>query len=62
MANEKSCGAIIYKIENYVRKYLIIRGTGNYRGDCGFPKGHMEEGEFVEHGDGGLRGGGLTVG
>lgn len=45
MANEKSCGAIIYKIENYVRKYLIIRGTGNYRGDCGFPKGHMEEGE-----------------
>lgn len=45
MANEKACGAIIYKTENNVRKYLIIRGVGIYQSYYGFPKGHMEEGE-----------------
>ena len=45
MADEKSCGAIVYTYENGVRKYVIIRGTGIYKEFCGFPKGHMEPGE-----------------
>ncbi|MBE5862090.1 MAG: NUDIX domain-containing protein [Lachnospiraceae bacterium] len=45
MANEKSCGAIIFTMENNVRKYVILCGVGIYQGYYGFPKGHMEEGE-----------------
>ena len=45
MADEKSCGAIVFTIENGVRKYVILRGTGIYQGWWGFPKGHMEPGE-----------------
>ena len=45
MADEKSCGAIVYTYEKSVRKYVIIRGTGIYKEFCGFPKGHMELGE-----------------
>ena len=45
MADEKSCGVIVYTYENNVRKYVILRGVGMYQGYCGFPKGHMEEGE-----------------
>ena len=45
MANEKSCGAIVFTHENNVRKYLILCGVGIYQGYFGFPKGHMEEGE-----------------
>ena len=45
MADEKSCGVIVYTYENGVRKYVIIRGTGIYKEFCGFPKGHMEPGE-----------------
>ena len=45
MADEKSCGAIVFTYENGIRKYLIVRGTGIYQEFCGFPKGHMEEGE-----------------
>ncbi|MBR5420082.1 MAG: NUDIX domain-containing protein [Lachnospiraceae bacterium] len=45
MANEKSCGAIVFTYENNVRKYVILRGTGIYKAYCGFPGGHMEEGE-----------------
>ena len=45
MADEKSCGAIVFTRENGIRKYVIIRGTGIYQGFNGFPKGHMEEGE-----------------
>ena len=45
MANEKSCGAIVFTYENNVRKYVILRGVGIYQGYFGFPKGHMEEGE-----------------
>ena len=48
MADEKSCGAIVYTHENGVRKYVIICGTGMYQGFCGFPKGHMEPGETEE--------------
>lgn len=39
---EKSCGAVVYKEENDINKYLLIRQTN---GDWGFPKGHMEEKE-----------------
>lgn len=45
MADEKSCGAIVFTYENEIRKYIIIRETGLYQGYCGFPKGHMEAGE-----------------
>lgn len=45
MADEKSCGAIVYTYEDGIRKYVIIRGTGIYKEFCGFPKGHMESGE-----------------
>lgn len=39
---EHSCGAILYTIENGVRKYvLIMEANGNY----GFPKGHIDNGE-----------------
>ncbi len=31
MADEKSCGAIVYTYEKGVRKYVIIRGTGIYK-------------------------------
>ena len=45
MADEKSCGAIVFTKEKGTRKYVIIQGTGMYSGFCGFPKGHMEQGE-----------------
>ena len=45
MADEKSCGAIVFTRENGIRKYVIIRGNGIYQDFCGFPKGHMEAGE-----------------
>ena len=45
MANEKSCGVIIFTTVNNVRKYVIVRGVGIYQKYCGFPAGHMEPGE-----------------
>ena len=45
MANEKSCGAIIFTNENNVRKYMIQCGVGIYQGYYGFPGGHVEAGE-----------------
>lgn len=43
MKKEKSCGAVIYKIDENKRiSFLIVKQkTGNF----GFPKGHVEEGE-----------------
>lgn len=39
---EKSCGAIVYKIENNELKFLLVyQNNGHYS----FPKGHMEKGE-----------------
>ena len=39
---EKSCGAIVYKMENGELKFLLVhQSNGHYS----FPKGHMEEGE-----------------
>ena len=46
MINEKSCGAVIFNIENGTRKYfLIFNKKGNAKGHWGFPKGHTEAGE-----------------
>lgn len=45
MADEKSCGVIIFKNDNNTRKYLMIRGVGIYQDYYGFPGGHMEPGE-----------------
>lgn len=42
MVKEKSCGAVIYRINNNTIEYLIIR---HKKGHCSFPKGHVEKGE-----------------
>lgn len=42
MRKEKSCGAIIYRINNKKLEYLLIRQN---EGTWGSPKGHMEKGE-----------------
>ena len=39
---EKSCGAVLYTIENNEILYLLVRDS---RGICGLPKGHVEPGE-----------------
>lgn len=46
LTKEKSCGAVIYRIdENNRISFLIVKQmTGNY----GFPKGHVEPGETEE--------------
>jgi len=36
---EKSCGAIIYTIQDDVKKYLLVENVSNH---IGFPKGHIE--------------------
>ncbi|MBQ8430055.1 MAG: NUDIX domain-containing protein [Clostridia bacterium] len=40
---EKSCGTIPYTIKDGCVYYLLIKAEDN--GTCGFPKGHVEEGE-----------------
>ena len=39
---EKSCGAIVYTVEDDGIKYLLVEEAG---GSHSFPKGHMENGE-----------------
>ncbi len=39
MIAEKSCGAIVYTVENNKIKYVIVRSK---EGIYGFPKGHIE--------------------
>ena len=48
MPREKSTGAIIYRMENGVPLYLLLHYTPSNegkRGQWGFAKGHVEEGE-----------------
>ena len=45
MVLEKSCGAIVYTIENEQIKYLIVEEIS---GSHSFPKGHMENEETEE--------------
>jgi len=45
MPPEKSCGALIFRIEEGRRLYLILHYTGTH---WDFPKGHVEEGETEE--------------
>ena len=40
---ERSCGTLPYTIKDGVIHYLLIRSKST--GECGFPKGHIEEGE-----------------
>jgi len=40
---EKSCGTIPYVIKDGVIHYLLVRTKD--RGNCSFPKGHVEDGE-----------------
>ena len=43
---ERSCGTIPYTIQNGQILYLLVKAKDN--GFCGFPKGHMEQGETEE--------------
>ena len=45
MEYEHSCGAVVYARCGRSLRYVIIRQRD---GGCGFPKGHMEEGEREE--------------
>ena len=45
MKQEKSCGAIVYKIIDNVIYYYIIKQN---KGHFSFPKGHVEENETEE--------------
>ncbi|MBQ9982613.1 MAG: NUDIX domain-containing protein [Oscillospiraceae bacterium] len=40
---EKSCGVVLFKIEDGVKRYLIIENR--FSNHIGFPKGHIEFGE-----------------
>ena len=42
MQLEKSCGGVVFTRENGEVRYVISRHRA---GHCGFPKGHMEQGE-----------------
>ena len=51
MPREKSAGAIIYRMENGIPLYLLLHYTPSNegkRGQWGFAKGHVEEGETEE--------------
>lgn len=43
---EKSCGTVLYTVENGIILYLLI--LGKRHGIYGFPKGHMESDETEE--------------
>lgn len=43
---ESSCGAVVFRYDNNVRKYLLIRNKRSAH--WGFPKGHIEPGETDE--------------
>lgn len=45
MEYEKSCGAVVYTKKDNAVKYVLIHSI---KGDWGFPKGHMENGETEE--------------
>lgn len=42
---EKSCGAVVYRLENGNREYLILHYS---EGHWDFPKGHVEQDETEE--------------
>lgn len=39
---EKSCGTVLYTVKDNIIYYVLLRSGSSY---CGFPKGHVEEGE-----------------
>ena len=45
MAQEKSCGALIFRLEGGKRLFLLLHYAG---GHWDFPKGHVEKGETEE--------------
>lgn len=45
MVFEKSCGAIVFTVENGIIKYLLVEETSGFHS---FPKGHMEGEETEE--------------
>ena len=51
MPREKSAGAIIFRTENGIKYYLLLHyapSEPGKRGQWGFAKGHVEEGETEE--------------
>ena len=53
MADEISCGAIVFTYENAERKYVIVRGTGMYKRNDSLDKmlflagGAYEDSDYV---------------
>ena len=45
MIFEKSCGAIVYTVENGIIKYLLVEENSGFHS---FPKGHVENDETEE--------------
>lgn len=46
MKYEKSCGAVIYRVNDGKTEYLLVYNKkGSAKGHWGFPKGHTEAGE-----------------
>ena len=45
MVFEKSCGAIVYTVENGIIKYLLVEENSGFHS---FPKGHVENDETEE--------------
>jgi len=45
MDYEKSCGGVVYKIENSIKLFLVVHMQ---LGHWTFPKGHVEKGESEE--------------
>jgi len=43
--DEKSCGIVLFRVEDGMRQYLVLKYPG---GHLDFPKGHVEKGE-TEH-------------
>lgn len=43
MVIEKSCGAVVFTVIGGARHYLLVDSVRET--NCGFPKGHMENGE-----------------
>lgn len=43
---ERSCGTVLFQIKDNTVFYVLVQSTGKKL--CGFPKGHVEQGETEE--------------
>lgn len=47
MVKEVSCGAVVFKVEDGIKYYLVVEHLKG--GHIGFPKGHVENNESYMH-------------